>query len=114
MTGGIKKTAARLKNLVFAMEGVGAGAVQAAANQCADIARSYVPVDTGALKGSIAAVSDGSYASSVIASTPYAAMVEYGTSKMAAQPFMLPAAQETAGVFFENARREAGRAAKEI
>ena len=112
--GGIKKTVARLKTLVSAMEGVGAGAVHAAAEQCAGIARELVPVDTGALKGSICAVSGGRYAASAVASAPYAAMVEYGTGKMAAQPYMMPAAQRTAEIFFENARREAGCAAKEI
>ncbi len=114
MTGGIKRTVARLKTLVSAVEGIGAGAVHAAAEQCAGIARGLVPVDTGALKGSIGVVSGGRYASSVVASAPHAAMVEYGTSKMAAQPYMLPAAQRTAEIFFENARAEAQRAAKEI
>ena len=112
--GGIKKTVARLKNLVPAMENVGAGAVYASAAQCAGIAQRIVPVDTGALRGSIGVVPGGEHAASAVAAAPYAAMVEYGPSKMAAQPYMLPAAQRTAETFFSNARAEAQRAAKEI
>lgn len=114
MTGGVKNTVRRLQMLVPAMENVGAEAVYASAARCADYARAYVPVDTGALKGSIGVVSGGKYAASVTASTPYAAMVEYGTSKMAPQAYMLPAAHRAAEAFFANARSEAARAAKEI
>ena len=110
----VKNTVRRLKMLVPAMAGVGAEAVYAASVRCADIARAIVPVDTGALKGSIAVKPGGEYAASVTASMPYAAMVEYGTSKMPPQPYMLPAAHQAAEGFFENARAGAQRAAKEI
>lgn len=96
------------------MEGVGAEAVSASAGRCAALAREFVPVDTGALQASIHTVSGGKYAASVVASAPYAAMVEYGTSKMAAQPYMLPAAHTAAETFFANARAGVQRAAKEI
>ena len=66
----------------------------------AERARSAVPVDSGELRRSIASSPDGS----VTASAPHAAMVEYGTSRMAAQPFMLPSAQAQAEVFFKAAR----------
>jgi HK97 gp10 family phage protein len=64
-------------------------------------------VRTGRLLDSISAVfgedvedpeSDGSRRAfepvQVVADTPYASFVEFGTSKMAAQPFMGPAAEE--------------------
>ena len=112
--GGIKKALSRLKLLVPAMEGVGANAVYLAAGRCADIARTTVPVDTGALRDSIGVSPGGAYVASAVASASYAAMVEYGTSKMPPQPYMLPAAHRAAEDFFANARAEAQKAAKEI
>jgi HK97 gp10 family phage protein len=73
----------------------------------AERAKEIVPVRTGHLLASISAVfgedaedpeSDGSPRAfepvQVVADTPYASFVEFGTSKMAAQPFMGPAAEE--------------------
>jgi HK97 gp10 family phage protein len=70
-------------------------------------AKEIVPVRTGHLLGSITALfgadaedseSDGSPRAfepvQVVADTPYASFVEFGTSKMTAQPFMGPAAEE--------------------
>jgi len=53
------------------MEGVGAGVAHAAAEQCAGIARELVPVDTGALKGSICAVSGGERNLGIITDSKY-------------------------------------------
>jgi HK97 gp10 family phage protein len=73
----------------------------------AERAKEIVPVRTGHLLESIDAVfdedvedpdSDGSPRAfepvQVVADTPYASFVEFGTSKMAAQPFLGPAAEE--------------------
>ena len=73
----------------------------------AERAKEIVPVRTGHLLESISAVfgedvedpnSDGSPKAfdpvQVVADTPYASFVEFGTSKMAAQPFMGPAVEE--------------------
>jgi HK97 gp10 family phage protein len=57
-------------------------------------AKSMVPVDTGALRDSIT-TTQGVLEATVGSDLPYAASVEYGTSKMAAQPFLTPAAQNT-------------------
>ena len=70
------------------------------ASRMAERARECVPVDSGALRAGISASPDGS----VTACAPYAAMVEYGTSRMAARPFMLPSARAQAGLFFKEAR----------
>lgn len=70
--------------------------VERSANFIADVARQLAPVDTGALRGSIR-VEDGAHALArrVVAGgtdgVDYAAYVEYGTSRSAAQPFMTPA-----------------------
>ncbi len=79
----------------------------------AERAKEIVPVRTGHLLGSIDTVfdeeiedpdSDGSPRAfepvQVVADTPYASFVEFGTSKMAAQPFLGPAAEELEPEFF--------------
>jgi HK97 gp10 family phage protein len=73
----------------------------------AERAKEIVPVRTGHLLESISAVfgeevqdpeSDGSPRAfepvQVVADTPYASFVEFGTSKMIAQPFLGPAGEE--------------------
>ena len=64
-------------------------AIAAGAEAVADNARSVCPVDTGALRDSIAVSQDGMNAQ-ISANTDYAAYVEFGTSKMAAQPYLVP------------------------
>ena len=65
-------------------------AIAAGAETVKEYAQSVCPVDTGALRDSIAVSQDGMNAE-VSANTDYAAYVEFGTSKMSAQPFLVPA-----------------------
>lgn len=60
---------------------------------CQAEAKAIVPVDTGNLKGSITTEKEGDFTAIVSANTDYAGYVEYGTYKMAAQPYMMPAAE---------------------
>lgn len=67
----------------------------------AERARELAPVRTGHLMASIHAELGESIEGAaafdpvqVIADTPYASFVEFGTSKMEAQPFMTPAAEQ--------------------
>lgn len=71
-----------------------------AAETAAQIARESVPVDTGELKNSISSASTAEGAV-MRAAAPHAPMVEYGTSKMPPQPFMLPAALAVREQFFK-------------
>lgn len=66
------------------------------ARATARTAESLAPVFTGALKDSIHVEIDG-LASEVVAGTDHAEYVEDGTSVMAPQPFMRPAAERQAG-----------------
>lgn len=70
-------------------------AVQKAANQIFLRSKNIVPVDTGALKGSArtkpATGAFGVYSAEVSFEQPYALFVEWGTSKMAPQPYLVPA-----------------------
>lgn len=57
------------------------------AQDVADLARAYVPVDTGRLRDSITAEPGRVYSD-----VEYAGFVEYGTSDTPAEPYMRPAA----------------------
>ena len=57
------------------------------------VASDLVPVDTGALKASISADTDGEYIT-CSAEMEYAQYVEYGTCKMGAQPYFEPALEQ--------------------
>jgi HK97 gp10 family phage protein len=67
------------------------GELEDAAEEIADIARDLVPVDTGFLRSTIHVERIDHLALQVRADAEYAAFVEYGTSRMAAQPYMTPA-----------------------
>lgn len=84
---------AKLKVQLKALENIPWIAPVAAAEDIADIARRLVPVDTGYLKSSIYALHLARH-SQVKAGAKYAGYVEFGTYKMAAQPFLRPAVAE--------------------
>lgn len=76
-------------------------AASAVAKACMDIeagAKGMAPVDTGALRNSIQS-SVGGLSGEVTAGVEYAIYQEFGTYKMAAQPFMTPAADAARGPF---------------
>lgn len=54
-------------------------------------AKTFAPVDTGTLKNSIQAIKIGLAHWKVVVGVHYGAYVEWGTVKMAAQPFLQPA-----------------------
>lgn len=53
--------------------------------------KAYTPVDTGTLRRSIHTDMVNDFTAEVGTNIEYAAFVEFGTSKMAAQPFVTPA-----------------------
>ncbi len=76
--------------------------LQNGAIRLAERAREFAPVRTGHLMASIKAnigertESEAAFDPvQVIADTPYASFIEFGTSKMRAQPFLRPATEET-------------------
>ena len=56
-------------------------------------AKIKVPVDTGALRASIQSEMTGETSGEVATNIEYAPYQEYGTSRMAATPYMTPAAE---------------------
>ena len=78
-------------------------AFEAAAETFVDVATSLVPVDTGYLQSTIYAGFDSTSAE-FFADAEYAQYVEYGTWKMAAQPYFTPALEEAQMVWSEVAQ----------
>jgi HK97 gp10 family phage protein len=74
-------------------------------------AKERCPVDTGRLRNSIAVeLEDGGMNGAVGTNVEYAPFVEFGTSRMPAQPYLLPAFEEERAVFIERLKRELGEA----
>lgn len=67
------------------------GAISHLADDIADDAQRYAPVDTGELVNSIHVVQLGPKSARIVADAPHAGFVEFGTENMDAQPFMRPA-----------------------
>ena len=63
-------------------------------------AKATVPMDTGALKNSITSTVSG-LSGEVAPHTEYALYVEAGTRKMAARPYMRPAAEKVRPLFLK-------------
>ena len=84
---------AKLKVQLKALENVPWICPVAAAEKVADIARSLAPVDTGFMRDNIKAVHFAK-SSRVDANAKYSGYVEFGTYKMAAQPYMRPAVDQ--------------------
>ena len=79
-------------------------AVQKATMDIARLAAMNAPVDTGYLANSINGVVSGD-SGKVRSSAEYWAFVEYGTYKMAAQPFVTPAVEAVGPQFVEAMQR---------
>ena len=75
-------------------------AVAKTAKDLERIAKTFVPVDTGALKNSISAASSGTTAT-IGPTMEYAPYVEFGTRRMAQRAFMGPALDRVAPDFQE-------------
>ena len=106
---------ALIRRITAAESKIAAGAAEICAytaEGAAGAARENVPVETGALRGSIASAAQG-LSAAVTAAAPYAAIVEYGTSRMAPRPYMYPAAQAVRGDFLMKMRALAKEASRE-
>ena len=76
-----------LKDFQVHLEELAAERVRLAAEECCEDAMARAPVETGRLRNSLRVELDGLTAR-VVTDCPYAAAVEFGTSKRAPQPFM--------------------------
>lgn len=92
---GEERLLARIRDIIDAMKSGGADASRETAEFIKDRAQDLVPVDTGRLRDSIRVTKVGSreYTVGPGDEVEYAEYVEFGTSRMAAQPYMRPAAE---------------------
>ena len=101
ITGGIIVVYNHIPSLIVAVEANARAAVKRSADAIVADAKRRAPVDTGALRDSIEADSiETGKEAEVTVNVPYAAYVEYGTYKMAAQPFLSPAVAAHTDEFF--------------
>lgn len=91
----VRLNLARLRRVIAGEKAAIDRGVEKGAEQIAELARQLAPVDTGALRESIHVEPAENGVVRVVASVPYAVYVEYGTARMAAQPFLTPATQHT-------------------
>lgn len=92
--GNVKVLFNHLPRIKAAMPGAIAQTVSEAAHKCETYAKDVTPVDTGALRASIQAKKLAETEWEIAPNTEYAIYVEFGTRKMAAQPYMRPAAEK--------------------
>lgn len=81
------------------MRDAAARAVARAAHDVEAAAKQRAPVDTGALRNSIQTWFDGDLRAFIAPHVEYAIYVEYGTRRMAARPYMAPAAEQVRPAF---------------
>lgn len=114
MSRTFRQVTARIRQMERALAMAAGEALQEAAQGAALDARARAPVDSGALRQGIEirALSNGAQA--VVSTAPHGAMVELGTRRMAARPYLLPAAEAARAPFNAVARACAARVVGEV
>lgn len=90
----------RIPQIVAQMPAKADLVVQKTALDIEATAKGLAAVDTGAMMSSIQAQPTGQMSAVVNCGVEYGIYVEYGTYKMAAQPFMVPATEAHRGPFY--------------
>lgn len=91
----VRLNLARLRRVIAGEKQAIERGVEKGAEQIAELARQLAPYETGELRESIHVEPASEGVVRVVADAPYAAYVEFGTRKMAAQPFLTPAVRHT-------------------
>lgn len=89
----VKKDTAKLDAILRNLGKNTSDTTEQIANDIAAIAKENAPVDTGELRDSVHVEKDGDN-HAVVVGVDYGAFVELGTSRMAAQPYLGPAAEK--------------------
>lgn len=91
----------RLPQIAAGLSPRAMGALEDAVDDVVELAKARVPVETGALRDAIHAETVGPATFSVVAGSTdafYGHMVEFGTKRTPARPFLIPAAEEGVGI----------------
>ncbi len=83
----------RFPQLTVAAQALAEAAIAKAAHDIEAHAKAAAPVDTGLLRNSITSRREGRLAWVVESPVDYSVYQEYGTSRMAARPYMTPAVE---------------------
>ncbi len=94
----MKITHNRLPEIIGKFPGLASAVIRKTAFDIEADAKEFVPVKSGTLQNSISTEVDEFYAT-IAPHTDYAAYVEFGTYKMAAKSYMVPAADRNAPKF---------------
>lgn len=97
--GRVRLDMTELEELIKTMPGKARKIVNATGKIIEGRAKVRAPVDTGALRNSIESDMVAEFTAWVGPSVEYAIYQEFGTYKMAAHPFLVPAVEETAAEF---------------
>ena len=95
----------RFPQLTVAAHALAEKAVAKAAHDIEGRAKAHAPVDTGLLRSSISARREDALAWVVESPVAYSVYQEYGTSRMAAHPYMTPAVEIVRPQLLEALRR---------
>lgn len=95
----------RLDKILAELPGAVSETVRAGAAAVSATAKSLAPVDTGALKNSIVPEPTDIFTWIVRDGVEYGIYQELGTSRMRAQPFMIPAVEARRGEYMDSWRR---------
>lgn len=90
----VKLDTARLQQLRQELRPRAAAVIAGAAFEVESATKRLAPVDTGALRNSIAAMQKGELLWWVEVGVEYGRFVEFGTSRMRAQPFLVPGVEQ--------------------
>lgn len=91
---GATEAASRLKEIGNSLSQAIGDALREAAESIVNDAQANAPVDTGFLRDSIEISGESETSVTVTSGAEYSVFVEYGTSKMSAQPFFEPAIEQ--------------------
>lgn len=100
----VKIEMARLQHLMGSVAPNADRIVEAAARQLESRAKQLAPVDTGAMRASIAVTNTGPAQRRIGPTTRYAVFVEMGTRHKAARPFLMPAFDAVVGTLQQQLR----------
>lgn len=105
MSVSVKLDTARLDKIITELPGAANETVRSGAFAVEGRAKALAPVDTGALKNSIHSEQETSLLWHVADAVEYGIYQELGTSRMRAQPFMIPAVEATRQQYLDSWRQ---------
>lgn len=94
MIAGLESALSRLRQMPGMLTAQVNPETEKAAQDALKMAQTLVPVRTGALRDSLQQIITETGAE-ILARRPYAIYLEYGTRRMSARPFLLPALRES-------------------